>query len=102
MTNKVMDIKQPRGSWEENYAHVEYMRALINATFAKRIDVATILKPCDCSLDEMVPERTSFQTNITHLCRRCLGGITHDQNDAYNQAFGFSGYDDGDDMWDEL
>lgn len=36
---KVMDIKQPRGSWEENYAHVEYMRTGINNTFAKKIQI---------------------------------------------------------------
>lgn len=94
MTNKVMDIVQPKDNWERGYAHLEYLRAGLLETLATKIDVVTILKPCDCTLDEMIPERTSFQTNITHICRKCLGGITRETNDAYNRDGGYSGFDE--------
>ena len=43
----------------------------------------------------MQPQRVSFDLlSYTHLCIKCLGGITNTKMDGYNQYFAFSGYDD--------
>jgi hypothetical protein len=93
---KTWDVTPATDKWSRQYARLEYLRIGIARPFSTIIDVATILKPCDCTLDEMIPERVSFQENVTHLCRKCLGGITAEMNDAYNRQNDYSGYDEDD------
>ena len=106
MKDKVMDVVKPVDSWERSYAKLEYLRAGINETFATKIDVMQHIKLCSCDLTEMWPLSAYPAQDFPYTCKRCLGGITREQNNNHNRISGFSGWDDLDDdredMWNEL
>lgn len=58
------------------------------------LEVAEGIKDCECDQLDMSPERVSFCDRYTHMCQNCKGGITHEANSAYNQFWGFSGFDE--------
>lgn len=49
---------------------------------------------CECEIEDMSPERISFEKEFTHRCLNCQGGVTYQMNDSYNHFYGYSGYDE--------
>lgn len=59
-----------------------------------------ITNECKCDFADMMPKRVSFEARFTHQCETCDGGITAESSNAYNQYFGYSGYDEHADGWE--
>ena len=58
----------------------------------KKIHVKVIEKECECLFDIMCP---TWLPDYTHrTCSSCKGLVSEEVNDAYNQYFGYSGYDE--------
>lgn len=66
--------------------------------YNKNVYVRTKKEWCNCSPDDMDPHTAEnlpdSGKNIHGFCRKCTGKIDFDQNLKYDQAYGYSGFDE--------
>lgn len=61
----------------------------------KEILTIGILKnACNCSAAEIAPKYFGENSNYTHICENCLGGISAEKHNMYCQDNEISGYDE--------
>lgn len=105
MRANIIDVTAPADTWEQAYAHIEYLRTGLQVPFSSRIDVVHFQKLCTCEVEEMWPLSAYPATDFPYTCKRCQGAMTKQQNDEHNQYLGGHGWDDDDDredMWPEV